>query len=170
MNRPYYYISDGQQMGPFSLEELAGRGITAETYVWTNGMPDWKQAKEVTEVAQYLHLTATTPPLPPLATPPSQPSYGEELRALCPPTYVVWAVLVTIFCCWILGIPAIINATGVQSAFLRGDYELAKRRSKNALMFTIIGAVAGFLFLLLYIFVVFFIAVIEKSVLPMFEV
>jgi len=43
----FYLIRNGQQVGPFSLEELANQGITAETEVWTQGMADWQQAGDV---------------------------------------------------------------------------------------------------------------------------
>lgn len=49
-----------------------------------------------------------------------------------PENYLIWAILATIFCCWPFGIPAIINASKVDSAFNRGDYAGAKEYSRNA--------------------------------------
>lgn len=34
----------------------------------------------------------------------------------CPETHLTKAILLTIFCCWPLGIPAIVNASGVSNA------------------------------------------------------
>lgn len=49
----YYIIVNEQQQGPFSLEQLADRGLTPDTEVWAEGMPDWKRAGEVPELLTY---------------------------------------------------------------------------------------------------------------------
>lgn len=43
-------IMNGQQIGPFPIEQLQQHGLTRETYVWCEGMPDWKAAHEVPEL------------------------------------------------------------------------------------------------------------------------
>ena len=68
-----------------------------------------------------------------------------------PENYLIWAILATIFCCWPFGIPAIINASKVDSAFNRGDYAEAKEYSRNAKKWTIVSAVVGCTVVLLYI-------------------
>ncbi len=56
-----YYLHDGQnQLGPFNLEELKQKGITADTYIWKDGFADWIKAKEVKEVNDI--LISTPPP------------------------------------------------------------------------------------------------------------
>lgn len=47
-----YFIIDnnGQQAGPFSLEQLAKKAITPETLVWKQGMKDWTPAWKVEEL------------------------------------------------------------------------------------------------------------------------
>ena len=47
-----YFIIDnnGQQAGPFSLEQLAQKAITPETLVWKQGMKDWTPAWKVEEL------------------------------------------------------------------------------------------------------------------------
>lgn len=61
-----YLVIDGQQAGPFTADQLreharAGR-LTARTYAWRQGMPEWKPASDVPEVAAI--LGSTPPPLP----------------------------------------------------------------------------------------------------------
>jgi hypothetical protein len=48
------------------------------------------------------------------------------------PTYLAQAILCTLFCCWPLGIPAIVYAAQVNGKITRGDIEGAKTASKNA--------------------------------------
>lgn len=61
----------------------------------------------------------------------------------CPPSYVVWAILATLFCCTIVGIPAIIFASMTKSAYYRGDMAKAKVYSERAQWFIIAAIVLG---------------------------
>jgi GYF domain 2 len=55
-----YFLHDGQnQLGPFSPEELKGKNITSETFVWKEGMSDWVKANEIEELRV---LLINTPP------------------------------------------------------------------------------------------------------------
>lgn len=61
-----FLVIDGQQAGPFTIDQLreharAGR-LTAKTFAWKQGMPEWKPAGEIPEAAQV--LGATPPPIP----------------------------------------------------------------------------------------------------------
>ncbi len=60
-----------------------------------------------------------------------------------PPNYLVFAILVTIFCCQILGIVSIVFAAQVNSKWNAGDYEGALNASKNAKMWAWIGLASG---------------------------
>ena len=44
-----FFIIDhnGQQAGPFSLDQLVQKGISPETLVWKQGMADWTPAWKV---------------------------------------------------------------------------------------------------------------------------
>lgn len=48
-----------KQVGPLSLDELKQQGITRETPVWREGMPNWVQAKDIPELYECI-----TPPKP----------------------------------------------------------------------------------------------------------
>jgi hypothetical protein len=56
----HYYISNNDQPeGPFTLDELAGRGLKPNTMIWHDEMPDWRPASVVASVQSLL------PKLPP---------------------------------------------------------------------------------------------------------
>jgi len=68
----FFVALNGQQSGPFSLEQLAHlcaqRSLTRESLVWKQGMAQWTPAGSVPEIA---HLFAEVPPpLPPGVPPP----------------------------------------------------------------------------------------------------
>ena len=63
----YYYLdTGGQKQGPFTLEQLNGKPITAVTLVWYDPLPEWIKAgseeslKNIIATAQPAHSTATT--------------------------------------------------------------------------------------------------------------
>lgn len=68
-----------------------------------------------------------------------------------PPTYLVWSVIMTILCCTIPGIVAIIFSAKVSSKFYQGDIEGSRRASQNAEIWIIISFVLGVLSNTLYI-------------------
>jgi len=46
----YYYHNGQDKQGPFTLEELRGENINRDTYVWYEGLNDWKKAGELGEL------------------------------------------------------------------------------------------------------------------------
>ncbi|MBR5685432.1 MAG: DUF4339 domain-containing protein [Muribaculaceae bacterium] len=50
----FHLIVNGKQEGPFTVEELAQKGISPESEVWAQGMTDWVQAGEVPELTAVL--------------------------------------------------------------------------------------------------------------------
>lgn len=59
-----WHISrNGQQLGPFTTEQLVQQGLTAQTYVWRAGMQGWQEASQVSELTS---LVASVPPPPPM--------------------------------------------------------------------------------------------------------
>lgn len=65
----FFIHFQGQQLGPFSLEELKQKGITRNTMVWFDGLPEWKEAKDVYELAD-LFRNQPPPFTPPVNNPP----------------------------------------------------------------------------------------------------
>jgi predicted secreted protein len=60
-----------------------------------------------------------------------------------PNTYLWQSIVVTIVCCLVLGIPAIVYATQVETKYSAGDYEGAFRSSKYAKNFCIWSLVSS---------------------------
>lgn len=52
MSLQYYAMIDGEQRGPFSLEELPKAGVRPSTYIWAKGMPEWQKAEDDPEVCR----------------------------------------------------------------------------------------------------------------------
>ena len=77
----YFVMKDGEQCGPYRVEELEAAGVTPETYVWCKGMADWQQAGEVADICRYfrnllhdrMHPTAMQP-----APQQSAPTYNLD--------------------------------------------------------------------------------------------
>ncbi len=84
--REWYYVGKFGQVGPLPEDhamDLAACGvISSDTFVWCQGMPDWKRAGEVGEFR--LKLPAATPP-PFAQAPPAYPQmYPRDFAHLIP--------------------------------------------------------------------------------------
>lgn len=94
---------------------------------------------------------AAVPPPPPSPSSfdwsaTSGQGFGSVSQA--PKNYLVWAVL-TILCCWPVGIFAIVNAAQVNGAWARGDHAAALKYSDNAKKFTVAAFIGGIIALVL---------------------
>lgn len=49
----YFAIIDGEQRGPYSLNEMREAGVMPQTYVWCKDMERWQQAKDVADICRY---------------------------------------------------------------------------------------------------------------------
>ncbi len=138
-----YYIAVGNKpQGPYEVHELLTKGVTESTLVWNENMTGWKQAGEVDEIARMLNPQTAVPP--PYSH--QQPSaYPPIPNTPCPKTYLVHAILCTIFCNLILGIIGIIMALQVESRWKEGRYEEAIKKSHNAKLFVILSFIVGLL-------------------------
>jgi len=67
-----------------------------------------------------------------------------------PPNYLVFAILVTIFCCQIFGIVSIVFAAMVNSKWYEGDFEGALNASKNAKLWAWISFATGIAIVLFF--------------------
>ncbi|MDE6753773.1 MAG: CD225/dispanin family protein [Muribaculaceae bacterium] len=68
-----------------------------------------------------------------------------------PPTYLVWSIVMTVLCCLVPGIVAIIFSSQVSGRYYAGDIEGARRSSRNAEIWIIISFVLGVLSATLYL-------------------
>lgn len=177
MAAKYYAMIDGQQKGPFSLEELPSAGVRPSTYIWCKGMPDWQPAEENADVCRLFrnHLYDLMHPgdtvLPGNNTSTQQddrwkvqpdPKDGkypsrfdrylqetgndplptlDEIEAgkdtSAPPISMVgYAWIVTIFCFFPTGIPALVFAYKSKKAWKNGDNKQAHEYNRKAKMWT----------------------------------
>ena len=83
----------------------------------------------------------TNPP----STPPSAP----------PKNWLVESILVTIFCCLPAGVVAIIFAAQVNSKWQEGDYEGARKSSKDAALWTKISFFVALISIVVCLLLVF---------------
>ena len=131
----WYYSKNATQQGPVTIDELraklASGEITATDMVWREGMPDWQPASAMPELA----VSPAGPPAMTASSPYSPPSMASGPARGAPiPNYLWQSIVVTILCCWPLGIPAIVYAAKVDGLVARGDTQGAMSASGSAKM------------------------------------
>ena len=87
----YYIFENGQQYGPFTVEQLKKRGITINTQVWREGMTQWTCAKNIPEL-----IDIAQPPLPGSTPPPHMPYQQSTPTTPCPDNHLTLAIIATI--------------------------------------------------------------------------
>lgn len=60
----FFVILNNQQEGPYTIAQLAERGISSETLVWKEGMKDWQPAWTVSELRYILNENTKTEEYP----------------------------------------------------------------------------------------------------------
>ncbi len=173
MNSYFYLDANNEQQGPVAPSQFATYGIKADTLVWCNGMDDWARADSIAELTPYLSNSASSE-----ATPPpysggaphaaqhagAQPGINVNVNQSpnyipCPDTYLVWAILSTLFCCLPTGIVSIVYSCQVNSKYASGDYQGAMQSSASAKKWALAGLIVSLVCSLLYgIFVIAMIA------------
>ena len=163
---------NGTQEGPYTSEQIKSMNLPADTPAWHQGLADWttlgninldmpvavptdnsetdaytghRQVEEVeatpvsTEQQQYTwnawkNSTAQSAP---------QQMKKDEPQPPCPPSYLGWAIAITLCCCTPLGIVAIIYAAKVRERYQRGNYAGARKASDIAQWCIIISIALG---------------------------
>lgn len=157
----YWIVINEERIGPLTLEELKGYDLKADTPVWYAGLEDWIQADQVAELAELLNsegadieentedeATEVVDAESVSEPEPAEPVMAVEEKPLrpCPPSYLVWAVLVVVLCCAPLGIPAIIYSSQVKTKYNKGDYSGARKASERAALWVILAFVGGLIY------------------------
>lgn len=154
----YYILKDQKHDGPYTIDELRSFNIAPTTMVWAENLPGWTAAASVPELATYLFGGAQDP-----ATLPNggyqncnQPysQYAQPMGAqqpMCPKTWLVESILVTVLCCLPFGVVGIVKASQVESLYRAGNYAGAEKASKDAGKWTKIGAAVGLAVGLIYV-------------------
>lgn len=74
-----YFLSDGTaQQGPFTLEELQAKAITASTPIWYDGLTDWTTAGQLEELKDI--IVHTPPPFHAPSSPAGTKSVEEVIE------------------------------------------------------------------------------------------
>jgi len=76
--KEFYYLSDEDQLGPFTLDELKTKNLTANTFIWTEGMPEWKLLKDIPELKSLLKPITPPPPPPKVNSLKTRKSSGND--------------------------------------------------------------------------------------------
>src|SRR6476646_91982 len=86
----------------------------------------------------------TQPPPPPPDYTPTSPGYPPQQPAgQAPNNYLVWSILVTLFCCLPFGIVAIVKSSQVNGLWAQGRYAEAQATAESAKKWVIWSAVSG---------------------------
>ncbi|MDB4947351.1 MAG: hypothetical protein JWP97_6885, partial [Labilithrix sp.] len=143
----YYVGRNGQQSGPFTIEQLkeqlANGQLAGGDLVWTEGMANWIPASTLPGLAPA--MPASLQHQPPVVNPYPQPQGQQPLYAAPnsqiggggyygqPISNYLWqSIVVTILCCLPFGIVAIVYASGVDGKAAMGDFNGAKKASNSA--------------------------------------
>lgn len=154
MEQKYYIIYQGQPAGPMDAARLQSYGLTPDSAIWHEGLPDWVKASTVPELAPYLYHTnpgtVNVPPVQPFGSPQTAsayPSYGQKPvygPAVPHKNWLTPAIIATVlgflFSCIgvVFGIIAITQASAANNAYARGDEYEGERRNSSAKTWTIV--------------------------------
>ena len=150
MDKKFYYTDGQDKYGPFTIEELKRYNLTTDTLVWAEGMNDWTPAGQVPVLRSLFPFDP--PSVPQDKNDPfreNNNNYGNNSGYQNPPSgpkpknWLVESILVLLFCCWPLAIPAIIAASKVDSTYATGNYQGALDASDNARKWVIASFVVG---------------------------
>ena len=95
-----------------------------------------------------------SPPPPPGGYPPPPPPAGGAYPppgGAQPNNNLVWAILVTVFCCLPLGIVSIVKATQVSGLWAQGQYAEAQKAADDAKKWAMWGAIIGAIAIVIWI-------------------
>lgn len=122
MNNYFFIDSTGKQFGPVIGDSLKLYGVTRNTLVWCPGMSGWEKAGVVYEL-RHLFVEEKRESVP--------RAYNSYAYSLPPNDHLIWAVLITIFCCLPFGIVAIVKSSDVERLWHMGMREEAIAKSRS---------------------------------------
>jgi hypothetical protein len=155
MHAMYHVGRNGQQTGPFSIDQLKAMAASGELnptdLVWKEGMSGWEPASTLPGVFTSTPSSAPMSSMPASsATPPlAHASVLPPGGGQAPPNYLAFAIITTC-CCLPFGIPAIVFATQVNSKAAAGDLAGAVDSSRKAKMWCWIAFGCGVLAAIAY--------------------
>lgn len=159
----WFYSQRGKQHGPVGTNEILQKIWIGELHptdlAWRAGMGGWQAISSIPEL-QATQVIAGPPTLPEVGnvgtdSPYKPPALRAGVRISTePPNYMWQAIVVTLFCCLPLGIPAIIYASQVDTMKYRGDIDGARLASAKARFWFLLsaGVTVGIILLIVLFF------------------
>lgn len=152
----WYYSKNGTQLGPVEQSELIAKLTSGEVapsdLVWREGMVDWLPSAQINELRTLMPASQSPMAAGPVASPYTAPATGYSGEVI--PSYLWQSIVVTILCCWPLGIPAIVYAAKVEGLKSRGDIAGARAASNSAKTWCWVSFGLGLGVLVIYLAVV----------------
>ncbi|MCH5224911.1 MAG: CD225/dispanin family protein [Muribaculaceae bacterium] len=150
---------DGEEVANYPAEAESEAGDASPEREWADALKiNFTPPKIPTTPPE---VPTTPSDLPRDFEPEQRPSFGtQQFRnedqgrrhtEPMPSTWLIWSILVTVFCCFIPGIIAIIFSSQVSSRYYAGDVEGARRSSRNAEIWIIVSFVLGVISATLYL-------------------
>lgn len=140
----WFYIKNGEQVGPFSQEELLNKKNSGEVaptdMVWREGMAEWQPIQQVAEFGG-----SGAPAQVAQAAPGQMGAPAQKID-----NYLWQSIVVTLLCCLPLGVVGIVFAAKVDGLVAAGDIAGAQAAADNAKKFTMIGFIIGLVVMLGY--------------------
>lgn len=160
---------EGEQRGPYALEELEGAGVGPETYVWCRNMTEWCQAGEVADICRYFRrsLHDRMHPRLPAASEPErhdaaegipvrwrrmiessgervsvEPESGPDISEV-PKSWIAESILALILCCPLTGAVALYFSLRCRQLWQGDKKAEAHKASARARLWVLITVVAG---------------------------
>lgn len=168
--RQYYIVCNGQELGPYTLEELSARGITPQTMIRVEGMSDVCTAQALDELRPLFGYQA--PGSNPYAGAPAYGTpygYGNPMRPqnrpVMPPDNLVWSILCVIFF-FPLGIIPLVYSIQVSTHYDRGNYAEAENASRKSLQWARGLTIAAAVCIAIPIAIFIIIAIAAASTIP----
>ena len=77
--KEYFFLKGKDSCGPFTVEQLADKGLISETLIWTEGIENWQKLSNIPELAEVVKLKSVPPP-PPIDDLDSTSLLAQELK------------------------------------------------------------------------------------------
>lgn len=185
MSKQYFARIDGEQRGPFTLDQLAEACVTPDTYVWCKGMDDWTKARHDADICRAFRqrlFDKMHPGDTPAENEPLKDTDPENLESVPlrfrryvekdgspvgepvkdtpdvdqqPRSLMIEAIVVTICCSMLLGIGAIYFSYKAQKEWRAGHKEQAHELTRRAKMWIGISFFVGIILNVSYLYMKF---------------